>query len=81
MLGYHDTVFKKVIVYALYRFYNFDARAVGKAYQMTYLYVPTVVDEMEFQMLVVSGFRDKIVQVLKLVGYEANLVATVRKVA
>jgi hypothetical protein len=32
-------------------------------------------------MLVVSGFRDKIVQVLKLVGYEANLVATVRKVA
>jgi hypothetical protein len=32
--------------------------------------VPTVVDEMEFQMLVVGGFRDKIVEVCKKIGYE-----------
>jgi len=81
LLSYHDTIFKKVAVYVLHRFLDYDARSIGRAYQMTYLYVPTVVDEIEFQMLVVGGFRSKIIEVLKIIGYEANLVATVRKVA
>jgi hypothetical protein len=81
LIGYHDTTFKKVVVYVLHRFLDYDARSIGRAYQMTYLYVPAVVDEIEFQMLVVSGFRGKIIEVLKNIGYEANLVATVRKVA
>jgi hypothetical protein len=70
LLGYPDTIFKKVVVYVLHRFLDYDSRSIGRAYQMTYLYVPTVVDEMEFQMLVVGGFRDKIVEVCKKIGYE-----------
>lgn len=70
---YSDTLFKKVVVYVLYRFFDYHQRSIGAAYQMTYLYVPTVADEIEFQMLVVKGFREKIVGILKSVGYEARM--------
>lgn len=70
---YSDTVFKKVVVYVLSKFYAYDRRSIGHAYQMTYLYVPTVVEEMEVQMRLLTGFRDKIVEVLKRVEYETNV--------
>lgn len=70
ILGVSDTIFKKVVVFILHRLYNYDKRTIGTSYQMTYLYVPTVVDEMEFQLLVVSGFREKIIEVCNRINFQ-----------
>lgn len=73
VLSYKDTFFKKVAVYVLYKFYGFDWRLIGHHFQMTYLYVPTASDEMENMFLRVPGFRLKMIQVLKDVGYESTV--------
>lgn len=64
-----DTFQKKVVVFLLIR-QGFDKRIVGHKYQMTYLYVPTVVQQTEYMMKVVPAFKEKIERILKSLDYE-----------
>jgi len=70
LVGYTDTFTKKVVVFLLSKFYDFDKRNLGVAYQMTYLYVPTVVEQLEFQMFTDVNFRRSVCLILKELGYE-----------
>lgn len=67
-----DTVEKKVLVFFMYKLLGFNKRTIGHAYQMTYLYVPTVVDEVEIQYMLDEKFREKIITIGKLIGYESK---------
>lgn len=70
---FSDTIFKKVAVFVLHRLFDFEKRGIAKRYNMTHWYVPTVVEEIEFKIMVVPGFRLKIIDVCNKIGYEANL--------
>jgi hypothetical protein len=69
VVGFPDAYPKKVVVFVLFRFLGFEDRKIGKAYQMTYLYVPTVVAHIGSQYECDSDFRFKIYCVLKSIGY------------
>lgn len=68
-----DTFSKKVVVFLLFKYFGFDKRNIGRAYQMTYLYVPTVVAEMESMYDRECEFEFKIDCVLKKMGYEEKI--------
>lgn len=63
-----NTFFKKVVVFLLTKLYGFNKRNIGIKYQMTYLYVPTVVEELEYMLKVVPGFKVRIENVYQLIG-------------
>jgi hypothetical protein len=67
-----DTFQKKVVVYILMH-QEFDKRIIGHKYQMTYLYIPTVVAETENMMNMVPAFKEKINRILKSINYGKNL--------
>lgn len=67
VVSFRDAIAKKVVVFLLVKYLGLDKRMVGKMYQMSYLYVPTVVAEMEQMEKVVLGFENKINGVLKLI--------------
>jgi len=73
VLGYGDTMAKKVVVFVLFNYLGYDKRVIGHKYQMTYLYVPTVVSEIEFLIKTLSSFETKINEVLKNCIHEKNL--------
>jgi hypothetical protein len=81
IVNYPDTFSKKVVVFVLSKFYDFDKRNVGTAYQMTYLYVPTVVDELEFRMLTDWKFRETICLILNQLNYAAQVDFTGNRIA
>lgn len=63
--AFKDTFAKKVVVFILIKYFGYDKRNVGNAYKMTYLYVPTVVNEMDVMLRLVPSFLGKINQILK----------------
>ena len=65
IVSFRDSIFKKVVVFILSKHFGYDKRVLGHKYQMTYLYVPTVVEEMEFMIKTVPSFEEKINSVLK----------------
>jgi len=65
-----DTFEKKVLVFILKNLYSFDKHNIGKAYSMSYLYVPTVCEEIEQLFLLDPDFRKKMVQVAKLLNFK-----------
>jgi hypothetical protein len=65
IVSFRDSLAKKVVVFLLTKQYGYDKRILGHKYQMTYLYVPTVVAELEHLMKVVPGFEGKINAILK----------------
>jgi len=69
IVNFPDTFSKKVVVFVLSKFYDFDKYNLARAYQITYLYVPTVVEQMEFQLLTDWHFREKVSLILKDLGY------------
>ena len=71
--AFRDTMAKKVVVFLLSRLYGYDKRVLAREYQMTYLYVPTVVMEMEYMCKVVAGFKLKIECIENLIAYEKVL--------
>lgn len=73
IVSFRDSIFKKVVVFILIKKYGYDKRVLGLKYQITYLYVPTVVAEMEFMMKMVPVFESKINAVLKLIENEKIL--------
>jgi len=64
IVSFRDAMAKKVVVFLLVKYLGLDKRMVGKMYQMSYLYVPTVIAEMEQMEKVVAVFKVKIVQII-----------------
>ena len=67
--AFKDTMAKKVVVFLLSRLYGYDKRLLAKVYSMSYMYVPTVVMEMEYMCKVVAGFKLKIECIENLIAY------------
>lgn len=55
-----DTLVKKVVVFILLEYCGYDKRVSGHYYQMSYLYVPTVVAEVKYLIKTVPAFETKI---------------------
>lgn len=70
---FRNTFFKKVVVFLLTKIHQYNRRNIGLKYQITYLYVPTVVQELEYQYKNVFVFKTAIDNVCKKLGYEPNL--------
>lgn len=64
IVSFRDAMAKKVVVFLLVKYLGLDNRMVGKMYQMSYLYVPTVIAEMEQMEKVVAVFKVKIVLII-----------------
>ena len=69
IVGCIDTTEKKVVVFVLNKLLDFDKRSIAQAYSMTYLFVPTVVDEIMDQYILNTELRNKIVEGTKIIGY------------
>ncbi|WP_119792070.1 hypothetical protein [Flavobacterium anhuiense] len=65
IVSLRDTLVKKVVVYILFKTENCCSRVLAANYQISYLYVPTVIAELEYMKKVVPGFESKIESVLK----------------
>lgn len=48
IVQFRDSDEKKVVVFVLFHWYGYNWHCIGKAYQMSYLYVPTVAAEFEY---------------------------------
>jgi len=66
---YADTLVKKVVVFVLLKSYGYDKRILGKKYQMSYLYVPTVVAEIIAKIDREPDFRNKVMSIVKSIEY------------
>lgn len=73
IVSFGDTMTKKVVVFLLTKQYGYDKRIIGHKYQMTYLYVPTVIAKMEFMMKVVPGFELKMNAIIQQLDNEKTL--------
>lgn len=73
IVSFRDSLAKKVVVFLLSKYCGYDKRMIGHKYQMTYLYVPTVVSELEYMIKVVPGLNNKINAVLKQIDNEKTL--------
>lgn len=71
IVGMRYTLAKKVIVFILSDQYGYTNRIIGRKYQLSHLYVPTLVREMEYQNKVDLSFKNKIETVKKRMAYEA----------
>lgn len=69
IVGNYDSIEKKAVVFILKKYLDFNQRHLARAYSINYLYVPTVVEQMEYQMKVDVLFKEKINQVLESIGY------------
>lgn len=65
IVSYRDAIAKKVVVFILSKHFGCDKRVLAVWYRMSYLYVPTVVTEMEYLIKTVPSFERKINEVLK----------------
>lgn len=65
IVSLRDTLVKKVVVFLLSKTEGYDARTLGHKYQLCYLYVPTVIKEMEYMVKTVPGFESKINNIIK----------------
>jgi hypothetical protein len=72
IICYKDTFFKKVVVFLLVKIHDYNSRNVGMNYQMSYLYVPTVVAEIERDLNEIEVLRIAIEKVYKKLGYEVE---------
>lgn len=72
LVNVKDTFQKKVAVYIFMQL-GFDKRIIGHKYQISHLYIPTVISETEFMMKVIPGFNDKINRILNSLTYEKNM--------
>lgn len=73
LVGLKDTEGKEALVFVLFKFYDFDKKQLGKAYWITWPYVPTVADKMTERFLGDKNYREKVKMVLAQVGYSNNL--------
>jgi hypothetical protein len=69
LIGTTDTTCKKVVVFILKHYFNFNQRHLARTYSVNYLYVPTIVDQMIYQVKVDGVFSEKVNRVLENIGY------------
>lgn len=74
IVGNYDSVEKKVVVFILKKYLEFNQRQLARAYSINYLYVPTIVDQIEYQIKVDVLFKEKINKILESIIYEKKLV-------
>lgn len=67
---FKNTFFKKVVVYFLVKIKGYKDRNVGLKYQITYLYIPTVINEIDYMIKVIPGFKTKITNVINIITNE-----------
>lgn len=67
---FKNTFFKKVVVYFLVKIKSYKDRNVGLKYQITYLYIPTVIKEIDYMIKVVPGFKTKIDKIINIITNE-----------
>ncbi|MGQ7945035.1 hypothetical protein [Flavobacterium sp. WC2509] len=72
IVSLRDSLVKKVIVFLLSKTKKYDARTLGHKYQISYLYVPTVIAEMEYMIKTVPVFETKINNVYERIGFESK---------
>lgn len=66
-----DSEVKKVVVFILFNHLRYDKFMIGRNYKMTYLYVPTVSNELEYWYNRDEKIKQKIDMVLgKVLSYE-----------
>ena len=70
IVGMRYTLSKKVIVFILSDHYKYTNRIIGRKYQLSHLFVPTVVREMKYQYQVDLVLRSKIESIKKSISYE-----------
>lgn len=73
LVGIPDTDGKKTLVFVLHKFFEFEKRNIGKAYSITWPYVKTVADQLTDKFLEDVNFRERIIRVLRNVGYRNDL--------
>jgi hypothetical protein len=73
IVSFKDTMVKKVVVFILSKTKKYDARILGHEYQISYLYVPTVIAEMEYMIKTVPSFEGKIFNILNKIENEKIL--------
>ena len=64
IVSLRDTIAKKVVVYLLVNQCGFDKRMVARKYQVSHLYVPTLIEEIEYMKKVVAVFKGKILVII-----------------
>lgn len=70
IVSLRDSLGKKVVVFLLTKTKNYDARTLGHKYQISYLYVPTVIQEIEYMVKTVPGFESKINAIYERIDFE-----------
>lgn len=60
MVSLKDTLVKKVVVFILFKTEKYSSHILAANYQISYLYVPTIVNELDYMRKVVPGFEIKI---------------------
>jgi hypothetical protein len=73
IIGGNNTMEKKVVVFLLTKLFGYNWRIIGRKYQITYLYVPTVVQQLQYQYKVDLNFKKMINNILKKTGYVETL--------
>lgn len=68
IVSLRDSFVKKVAVFVLSKTKDYDTRVLGANYQISWLYVPTVIKEIEYMIKVVPGFEIKIKNVYQIIG-------------
>ncbi|QGK72823.1 hypothetical protein [Flavobacterium sp. SLB02] len=68
ILSLRDSFVKKVTVFILFKTKDYDTRVLGANYQISWLYIPTVIKEIEYMLKVVPGFEIKIKNVYQLIS-------------
>lgn len=65
IVSLRDSIGKKVIVYILSKTKNYHPKTISCFYQISPLYIPAVIQEIEYLIRTVPGFENKINSVLK----------------
>jgi hypothetical protein len=69
IVSLRDSLVKKVVVFILFKTKEYDARTLGAHYQISWLYVPTVIQEMEYLVKTVPGFELKINKIYERIDF------------
>lgn len=60
IVSLRDTLVKKVIVFILFKTKNYNPHVLAANYQISYLYIPTIITEIEYLIRTVPDFENKI---------------------
>lgn len=64
IVSFPDTLEKKIAVFILKHFQGYDSKDIGLAYCITWLYVPTVVNQMMDRYSREPIFRERLMRIL-----------------